>query len=113
MPLKYAKKINAARSGKARAALPAVFSINARAVEGLRIGGADALSGQCELGIVQAQCESVVVTHDKCDGRFRRGAYCEAPVILFQEALGCFSESFDHQASIFVEDAVGSAVLRE
>src|SRR5882757_7335226 len=92
---------------------PGSDSINARAVEGLRIGGADALSGQCELGIGQAQCESVVVVHDKCDGLLRRGANREAPVTLFQEALGCFSQSFDHQASIFVEDAVGSAVLRE
>jgi hypothetical protein len=86
---------------------------NARAVEGLRIGGADALSGQCQLGIGQAQCESVAVVDDKRDGRLRRGAYREAPVILFQEVFGCFSQSFDHQASIFVEDAVGSAVLRE
>jgi hypothetical protein len=77
---------------------------HSRAVEGLRIGGADALSGQCELGIGQAQCESVFVVHDKCDGRLRCGAHREAPAFLFQEALGCFSQSFDHQASIFVED---------
>jgi hypothetical protein len=82
-------------------------------MEGLRIGGPDPLSGQREFGIAQAQCESVLAVHDKCDGPLRLGAYREAPIMLFQEALGCFSQGFDHQASVFVEDTVGSAVLRE
>ena len=47
------------------------------------------------------------------NGSLRPGAYREVPVLLFQEALGSLSQGFDHQASIFVEDAVGSAVLRE
>ena len=88
-------------------------SIEARAVEGLRIGGTDALSGQRELGRPEAQRERVLALRDKCDRPRLPGTYREAAVLLFQKAHGVFSEGFDHQASILIEYPVGSTELRE
>ena len=58
-------------------------------MEGLRIGGADALSGQGEAGIVQAQGEAVLVVGGEGDGRAGRGADGEAAVLL-RPALKAF-----------------------
>ena len=79
----------------------------------MRIGGAYSLSGQGEAGICQVKCECVFIVCDKCDGSLWPGANGEAAVLLFEETLGCLSAGFDHQASILIEDTVGSAVLRE
>jgi hypothetical protein len=45
-------------------------SMNAGPVEGLRIGGADALASQFEFVIRQAQCDSVLILHDPLDCRW-------------------------------------------